>query len=400
MGENKKKILISTGSFKLMADISRMLNADYDMVKAIDGAQTIRALSDKTNRIDCLIIDLALPNTNIFQIMNLMHKNTSMKYIPVIVLAEKLENEDIENCFDSMAADILMTPVNPNKLLFSIKRCLKEKQETKILEAKVNIIKSQANEEDTPKPSEENVRDSKSQESSDEHKEIKYDDLSETDKKRLHEEDISDLQHAYIYMIGTVAEFRGLSKNHIKRVREITAIICDSLISYFPESHLTKEIAVNIADASCLHDIGKILIPDEIMMKPTKLTDSEFDMVKSHTTKGCEILEALREFQTDEMYHYSYEICRYHHERYDGKGYPEKLIGESIPLSAQIVSIVDAFDALMTNTAYRKAIDFDTAYSMILDGECGVFSPRITQCFKMNKDKIAEISRLYADPYA
>ncbi|MBQ8924040.1 MAG: HD domain-containing protein, partial [Lachnospiraceae bacterium] len=345
MGENKKKILISTGSFKLMADISRMLNAEYDMVKAIDGAQTIRALSDKNNRIDCLIIDLALPNTNIFQIMNLMHKNTSMKYIPIIVLADSLESEDIENCFDSMAADILMTPVNPNKLLFSIRRCLKEKQESKILEAKVNIIKSQANEEDTPKPSEENVRDSKSQESSDEHKEIKYDDLSETDKRRLHEEDISDLQHAYIYMIGTVAEFRGLSKNHIKRVREITAIMCDSLISYFPEAHLTKAIAVNIADASCLHDIGKILIPDEIMMKPTKLTDEEFDMVKSHTTKGCEILEALREFQTDDMYHYSYEICRYHHERYDGKGYPEKLKGESIPLSAQIVSIVDAFDA-------------------------------------------------------
>ena len=92
MGENKKKILISTGSFKLMADISRMLNAEYDMVKAIDGAQTIRALSDKNNRIDCLIIDLALPNTNIFQIMNLMHKNTSMKYIPIIVLADSLES--------------------------------------------------------------------------------------------------------------------------------------------------------------------------------------------------------------------------------------------------------------------------------------------------------------------
>ena len=404
MAESKQRILISTGSFKLMADVSRMLNADYEMVKAIDGSQTIRALSDKNNKVDCLIMDLKLPNTNIFQIMGLMHKNTSMKYIPIIIIADSFDEEDIEKCLECNVADMLLTPIDHNKLIFTIRRCLKEKLETKVLEAKVNIIKKNANSEEDDQDND-GGSETTSESKHPEHIKasfdtVRYDDLSETDKKRLHEEDISELQHAYIFMIGTVAEYRGLSKNHIKRVREITLIMCNALMSYFPETKLTKEISECIADASCLHDIGKILIPDEIMMKPVKLTDEEYDVVKSHTTKGCEILDALAEFQTDQMYHYSYEICRYHHERYDGNGYPEKLKGENIPLAAQIVSIVDAFDALMTNTSYRKAIDFETAYAMVLDGECGVFSPRITQCFKMNKEKIADISHQYADPYA
>ncbi|MBQ9277379.1 MAG: HD domain-containing protein [Lachnospiraceae bacterium] len=379
MGESKRFILLSTCSFKLLSDVSKALSDEYEIVKAIDGAQTIRAISDKSINLACAIIDLNQPNMNVFQILSLMKKSSVMKYIPVIIMAETLDDENAEKCLEDGAADIIMTPVSAAKIRFSVSRCIQNKMYIKELEEK-SLDSNDGKKTES---------DGKSQA-----------DNSDTNMDMARQKAVSELEHEFANMIGTLAEFRNFSKNHIKRVREITRSLCDTLVSFFPESNLNKEDIAYIADASCYHDVGKLLIPDDILLKPLKLTPSEFDMIKSHTTKGCEILDNLKDFQSEKMFHYSWEICRYHHERYDGKGYPEKLKGENIPLSAQIVSIADAFDALMTNTAYRKAIDFEKAYSMVMEGECGMFSPRIIQCFKMNKDKIEEISRKYADPYA
>ena len=379
MGESKRFILLSTCSFKLLSDVSKALSDEYEIVKAIDGAQTIRAISDKSINLACAIIDLNQPNMNVFQILSLMKKSSVMKYIPVIIMAETLDDENAEKCLEDGAADIIMTPVAAAKIRFSVSRCIQNKMYIKELEEKA----SSSNEKAGTK-------------SGDESEGSKLGGDSEQAKQ----EAVSELEHEFANMLGTLAEFRNFSKNHIKRVREITKSLCETLVSFFPDSNLKKEDIEYIADASCYHDVGKLLIPDDIILKPLKLTPAEFDMIKSHTTKGCEMLDNLKEFQSEKMFHYSWEICRYHHERYDGKGYPEKLQGENIPLSAQIVSIADAFDALMTNTTYRKAIEFEKAYSMIMDGECGMFSPRITQCFKMNKDKLEEISRKYADPYS
>ncbi len=378
MGESKRFILLSTCSFKLLNDVSKALSDEYEIVKAIDGAQTIRAISDKSISLACAIIDLNQPNMNVFQILNLMKKSSVMKYIPVIMMAENLDEENAQKCLDGGAEDVVIVPVAASKIKFAVNRAIRNKMYIKELEEKISNSEAHNNNPDISADAE------------------KTKDGSGFSNR----EDIDALQHEFANMIGTLAEFRNFSKNHIKRVREITRSLCDTLITFFPESKLGKDDVDCIADASCYHDVGKLLIPDDIILKPLKLTPSEFDMIKSHTTKGCEILDNLKEFQTEKMYHYSWEICRYHHERYDGKGYPEKLMGENIPLSAQIVSIADAFDALMTNTTYRKAIDFEKAYSMVLEGECGMFSPRITQCFKMNKDKIEEISKQYADPYA
>ena len=377
MEESKRFILLSTCSFKLLNDVSKALSDDYEIVKAIDGAQTIRAISDKSITLACAIIDLNQPNMNVFQILNLMKKSSVMKYIPVLIMAETIDDENAEKCLEGGAADVIMTPVPAAKIRFAVSRCIQNKMYIKELEEKNESFHSENEKNNTS----DNAK-------------------ADTNISSVKDEALSELEHEFAKMIGTLAEFRSFSRNHIKRVREITKIICDTLISYFPESNLDKEDAECIADASCYHDVGKLLIPDDIILKPLKLTDAEFDVIKSHTTKGCEVLDNIKEFQTEKMYHYSWEICRYHHERYDGKGYPENLKGENIPLSAQIVSIADAFDALMTNTTYRKAIDFEKAYSMVMEGECGMFSPRITQCFKMNKDKIEEVSKKYADPYA
>ena len=381
MGESKRFILLSTCSFKLLNDVSKALSGEFEIVKAIDGAQTIRAISDKSINFACAIIDLNQPNMNVFQILGLMKKSPAMKYIPVIVMAEELDDENAGKCLDNGAADVVVVPVSAAKIRFAVNRSIKNKIYIRELEKKLGE-NGKAEENDMA------IQDNKSGV------------VDSAEKDKLRQEAVSNLENGFANMFGSLAEFRVFSKNHIKRVREITKILCDTLVNYFPESNLDKEDAECIANASCYHDIGKILIPDEIILKPRKLTDAEFDVVKSHTTKGCEVLDSMKEFQSEKMYHYSWEICRYHHERYDGSGYPEKLKGENIPFSAQIVSIADAFDALMTNTTYRKALDFEKAYTMVIEGECGMFSPLITQCFKMNKDKIEEVAIKYADSLA
>ena len=137
-----------------------------------------------------------------------------------------------------------------------------------------------------------------------------------------------------------------------------------------------------ISDAAALHDIGKIAIPDEVLLKPGRLTPEEFEIMKTHTTKGCEILESLNYAQDEEYYRYSYEICRHHHERYDGKGYPDGLVGDEIPICAQLVSVADVYDALVNERCYKDAFSKEDAYRMIITGECGVFSPKLMESFR------------------
>ena len=156
----------------------------------------------------------------------------------------------------------------------------------------------------------------------------------------------------------------------------------------FPDSGLTQEKINVIVRASALHDIGKIAIPDGILLKPGKLTPEEFEIMKSHTTKGCKILKLLDIVQDNEQLTTSYEICRHHHERYDGKGYPDQLKGDDIPLSAQLVSVVDVYDALVSERVYKKALDKDTAYQMIMEGKCGIFAPKILKCMEYARTRI------------
>jgi putative two-component system response regulator len=137
-----------------------------------------------------------------------------------------------------------------------------------------------------------------------------------------------------------------------------------------------------IVSTSSLHDVGKISIPDNVLLKPGKLTQEEYEYMKSHTTRGSEILSEFKDIWDDEYRKTSYEICRYHHERYDGRGYPDGLKGDEIPISAQIVSIADVYDALVSERVYKSAYTKDEAFHMIVTGECGVFSPKLLECFR------------------
>ena len=143
-----------------------------------------------------------------------------------------------------------------------------------------------------------------------------------------------------------------------------------------------------IATASALHDIGKIGIDEKILNKPGKLTKEEFEAMKQHTIIGARMLDSLEMYHDEEMMKYAYEICRWHHERYDGKGYPDGLKGEEIPISAQVVSLADVYDALVSDRVYKKAYSHEKAMEMILNGECGMFNPLLLECLVEIQDKV------------
>ncbi len=211
-------------------------------------------------------------------------------------------------------------------------------------------------------------------------------------------EELKTANENIIEMLGTIVEYRGaVDRKHVQRVKEITTLLATAVGELYPEYKIDEEVARKIGLASCLHDIGKNIIPDKILFKPGILTKEETDVMKSHTTKGCEMLRDTLKFQSAEYQQYCTEICRSHHERYDGRGYPDGLVGETIPISAQIVSVAECFDALISDTVYRKAIKFDTAFTMIINGDCGVFSPKVIECFKENRQKLYDIANTYAE---
>lgn len=182
------------------------------------------------------------------------------------------------------------------------------------------------------------------------------------------------------------------SGEHIRSVKEYTRILGECFREDYPEYNLSEQDIDIIVSASALHDIGKIAIPDSILLKPGRLTPDEYEYMKSHTVRGCEILDTIKHIWDENYAKVSYEICRYHHERYDGKGYPDNLVGDQIPISAQLVSVADVYDALVSERCYKEAFDKEEAFHMIINGECGVFSPKLMEVFRKVKDKFEKIA--------
>lgn len=196
-----------------------------------------------------------------------------------------------------------------------------------------------------------------------------------------------------IDILGTVVECRNaIDGEHIKMVKRYTEILAKRMSEDYPEYHLDEHDVDVITSASALHDIGKISIPESILLKPGKLTSQEYEYMKSHTLRGAEILNSIKGVWDDEYAKIAYEICRFHHERYDGRGYPDGLAGDNIPVCAQIVSLADVYDVLVSERVYKAAYSKEEAFQMIITGECGMFPPKILECFRNSKEEFFSIS--------
>ncbi|MDP4117729.1 MAG: HD domain-containing protein [Bacillota bacterium] len=205
---------------------------------------------------------------------------------------------------------------------------------------------------------------------------------------------LRNLNKDLIEVLATLVEYRALeSGEHIKRIKGYTCLLARKVMREYPKYGLNEDKINLIVAASAMHDIGKIAIPDSILLKPGRFTREEFDIMREHSEKGSEIIKMISNVQGVEYASYCYDITRYHHERWDGKGYPDGLKCEDIPISAQIVSIADVYDALISERCYKEAYSTETAYEMIKGGQCGIFNPKILHCFDLARKEFEELAK-------
>ena len=360
----RDKILIVDDTEINREMLAVVLGDDYKIIEAEGGKQALKIIDEKKDEIMAILLDLIMPEVSGYDVLRHISEIGLLEKAPVLIISTESTYETERECLKLGVSDFIRKPFDnvivkrrvENVVdLFMYRNNLEEKvkMQTENLERQNKILEMQAA------------------------------------KIRESNEKIIDV-------LGTVVEYRNLeSGEHIKRVKGFTRILAMKAAEKYPEYNLTPKRIEVIVAASALHDVGKIAIRDSILLKPGKLDRDEYEYIQSHTIKGCEILEQIDGAWDKDYAKTSWDICRYHHERYDGKGYPEGLIGENIPLSAQIVSIAEVYDALVSKRIYKDAIAKEKAYHMILVGECGVFSPKLMQCFRETREEFEAMADKY-----
>lgn len=339
-----------------------ILEEDYPIVEADGGRKAIEIMEKSREDIAVILLDLIMPDMDGYEVLEEMRRRSWLDKVPVLVISAESKVDAERRCFELGVSDFIHKPfdnaivrnrVKNTVELYVYKNQLEEKveQQTETLKKQYAMLEAQAQK------------------------------LQENNTK-------------IIDILGTVVECRNLeSGEHVKRVKGFTKILAEQAMADHPEYELTPEKIEIIVSASALHDIGKIAIPDNILLKPGKLTDEEFAYMKTHTVRGCDVLNNIRDVWEEEYSKASYDICRHHHERYDGRGYPDGLVGEAIPISAQLVGIADVYDALVSERVYKSAYTPDEAFAMIQGGKCGTFSPKLLECFRHARGRFEELAR-------
>lgn len=356
---DKEQILIVDDLEVNRVILSDVFVDEYEILEASNGNEAIYQLENNHN-IVLILLDVVMPELNGFGVLEYMKEKDLLDRIPVILITgETIINSD-DQAYSFGVADVMHKPFYPHIVKRRGKNIIELYQSKKRMEERL-------------KEQEKAIRDQEKQ--------------------------IRDNNEFMIDALSSVVEFRNLETGeHIRRIKYFTRIMLKYLMKYFPKYGLTQEQVDEIARAAALHDIGKIGIPDAILLKPGRLTPEEFEIMKTHTTIGCDVLEKFKERQSGEFYQYCYEICRYHHERWDGNGYPDHLKGEEIPISAHIVAIADVYDALVSPRVYKSPYANNIAYDMIMNGECGQFSPDVLECFALAKEdffNIVEVIKMF-----
>lgn len=346
--EKNARILIVDDSEMNRDMLSDMLSDDYDIVEAADGEEALSILKERVYDIDLVLLDIIMPAVDGFGVLDVMKRYHWIDNTPVIMISSETSQSYIRKAFELGVTDYIIRPFDS----FIIH---KRVSNTLMLYRKQKKLLSALEEQ-----------------------------VYENEKNNS----------MMINVLAHIVEFRnGESGMHVHHIKQLTSILLQNLIEKTDKYHLTENDILLISTASSLHDIGKISIDDKILNKPGRLTAEEFEVIKTHSVIGAEMLQDLHNTHNYPLFDKAYEICRWHHERYDGKGYPDGLSGEEIPISAQVTSLADVYDALTSNRCYKKAFSHEKAMEMILDGQCGAFNPVLLQCLKdCEKQILAEFS--------
>ncbi|MCR5748486.1 MAG: response regulator [Lachnospiraceae bacterium] len=346
--------------------LAEILKNDYKILEAVDGVQALDMLSKHSNELAAMLLDIVMPKMSGPDVLIEMEKKKMMEEFPVMVCSGEGSLDVVEKCFGYGIADFIRKPYESEMVLQRVKKFdslyrarnesnAKLRKFASVLQNQNKILEMQAKKQ---KKDNTNIIDS----------------------------------------LGTIVEYRNTENHdHVKRVKAFTKVLAQHIMNEFPEYKLNDKKIEMITTASALHDIGKIMIPDNILFKPGKYTNEEFSYMKSHTIRGYDIITQIADNWDKELMEYSRQIARSHHEKFDGRGYPENLKGDDIPIAAQIVSVTDCFEALISESLYKKAYSFDVAFHMILNGDCGVFNPKLTEAFRNSRDEFRDIAESSSD---
>ena len=344
-GNEKQKILIVDDSEMNRSILADMLGDEYEIVEAVDGAEAVARLNMDSTDISLMLLDIVMPNMDGFEVLAVMNRRNWIQDIPVIMISAENTSSYIEHAYELGVTDFISRPFDGQivhrRVINTIMLYAKQKR-------LIELVSDQIYE-----------------------------------KERSNNLMVSILSH--------IVEFRnGESGMHVLHINMMTEILLQTVMRKTDKYNLKRSDIPIITMASALHDIGKISIPGEILNKPGKLTKEEFDTMKTHTLVGAEMLDQLTYYKDEALVKVAYQICRWHHERYDGRGYPDGLAGEEIPIAAQIVALADVYDALTSVRVYKPAFSHEKAIEMITNGECGAFNPLLLQCLLESTDSIRE----------
>lgn len=341
----KPQVLIIDDSELNRDLLKEMLRDRYEILEAADGEKGLALLYELGTKISLVLLDVVMPKVGGFDVLAVMQKERWLDDIPVMMISAEDSPAFIQKAYDMGASDYITRPFNMNVVRQRSDNITKLYAKQRRL---LSLVTSQIQE-----------------------------------KERNN--------HIIISILSEVVGLKnGESRKHILNVSRITELLLSRVMQRSSRYHLTWQDEALITNAAALHDIGKIGIDEKILNKPGKLTKEEFEIMKTHTLIGAKMIENLEGFQEEPLVKVTYAICRWHHERWDGRGYPDGLKGDAIPISAQIVSLADVYDALTSKRVYKDAFAHEKAIQMILDGECGLFNPLLLDCLLDIKDQLKE----------
>ena len=345
-------LLLACGTAETRSDLRSIFQESFNLLETDNSQQTMLLLKQNHDCIAAVLLDIAASEKINASLLEKIRDIPKMDQIPVLIIAGEKNPELVSRAFELGATDVVFSDYDSVVLLQRV-------------ETIVWLYRHKWHLEE------------------------------------LVEEQAAILRHsneAMIDALSSIIEYRSVeSGQHILRIRRFTQILLEEVARNCPEYDLTPAAISIISSAAALHDIGKIAIPDAILNKPGKLTQEEWAVMKSHSLTGCQLLETLGDIGDPEYLRYAHNICHYHHERWNGGGYPEGIRGDDIPICAQVVGLADAYDALTSSRVYKEAFSFEKSVNMIINGECGVFSPKLLECFKGVAPQFEKLACAYAD---
>lgn len=341
--QGKQQILIVDDSEINREILSAMLCGEYRILEAVNGRECLEILQQQGTGISLVLLDIVMPVMDGFEVLSHMNRNHWIDDIPVILISGEDADPVIRRAYEMGVSDYINRPFDAGivcrRVFNTVKLYAKQRRLVSLMMAHIN----------------------------------------EREKNN----------HMMIDIQSHIVEFRnGESGKHVLHMDKVIQLLLDKIVQKTDKYPSLWQERILIRTASALHDIGKIGIDEAILNKPGRLTAEEFESMKAHTTIGADMLRNLPRYQEERILQIAIEICRWHHERYDGKGYPDGLVGDEIPISAQLVSIADVYDALTSERVYKKAFSHEKAMQMIREGECGAFNPLLLSCLEEIADEL------------